>query len=56
MAWRDRFRATANDLDPVQYDTRFKRMWEFYLGCCINAFEEEPYGYGMQVGQFVFVK
>ena len=56
MAWRDRFRDVADQLDPEKYDTEFKRMWEFYLAGCINAFDEAEGGGGMRVGQFVFTK
>lgn len=55
-AWRDRFRAVAGELDPDKYDAEFKRMWEFYLAGCINAFDEREGGGGMRVGQFVFSK
>jgi cyclopropane-fatty-acyl-phospholipid synthase len=56
VAWRDRFREIADQLDPEKYDTEFKRMWEFYLAGCINAFDEREGGGGMRVGQFVFTK
>ncbi|MDP2699545.1 class I SAM-dependent methyltransferase [Thalassospira sp.] len=56
MAWRDRFRATIDQLDPQKYDNEFKRMWEFYLAGCINAFDAGDGGGGMRVGQFVFTK
>lgn len=55
-AWRDRFRAVAGELDLDKYDAEFKRMWEFYLAGCINAFDEREGGGGMRVGQFVFSK
>lgn len=56
MAWRERFRDIQDELDPNKYDTEFKRMWEFYLAGCINAFDVREGGGGMRVGQFVFTK
>jgi cyclopropane-fatty-acyl-phospholipid synthase len=35
--WRERFRANRHRLDPVKYDARFQRMWEYYLSCAIAA-------------------
>lgn len=35
--WRDRFRQNAAGLDPVKYDARFRRMWEYYLCAGIAA-------------------
>lgn len=43
-AWRDRFRANRHRLDPQRYDARFARMWEFYLGVCIHAFDATQCG------------
>lgn len=56
MAWRENFRKIQEQLDPEKYDTEFKRMWEFYLAGCINAFDAREGGGGMRVGQFVFTK
>lgn len=36
--WRERFRSTWNDIRPMGFDTRFKRMWEFYLHYCEAGF------------------
>ncbi len=33
--WLDRFRERAHLLDPKRYDASFRRMWEYYLCCCI---------------------
>ncbi|MCC9624621.1 cyclopropane-fatty-acyl-phospholipid synthase family protein [Thalassospira sp. MA62] len=55
-AWRERFRKIEHELDPEKYDEEFKRMWEFYLAGCINAFDDDEGGGGMRVGQFVFTK
>lgn len=35
--WLKRFQANQAMLDPVKYDTRFRRMWEYYLSCGIAA-------------------
>ncbi|HXW06831.1 MAG TPA: class I SAM-dependent methyltransferase [Vicinamibacterales bacterium] len=35
--WLERFRENAGRLDPVKYDGRFRRMWEYYLSCGIAA-------------------
>jgi cyclopropane-fatty-acyl-phospholipid synthase len=35
--WLERFRENADQLDPVKYDGRFRRMWEYYLSCGIAA-------------------
>lgn len=34
--WLDAFRANADGLD-ARYDRSFKRMWEYYLCCCVAA-------------------
>jgi cyclopropane-fatty-acyl-phospholipid synthase len=34
-SWLANFRRNAPTLDPVKYDTRFRRMWEYYLSCAI---------------------
>jgi cyclopropane-fatty-acyl-phospholipid synthase len=35
--WLERFQENAGRLDPLKYDARFKRMWEYYLSCGIAA-------------------
>ncbi|WP_400770104.1 class I SAM-dependent methyltransferase [Methylosinus sporium] len=35
--WLEAFRANSGTLDPVRYDTVFKRMWEYYLSCGIAS-------------------
>ena len=37
--WLERFQANRGMLDPERYDTRFQRMWEFYLCAGIAAGE-----------------
>ncbi len=38
MAWQARFQAAWPRLEGLKYDTRFKRMWDYYLLCCAAAF------------------
>lgn len=35
--WLEAFRANAHTLDGARYDGAFKRMWEYYLCCCVAA-------------------
>jgi cyclopropane-fatty-acyl-phospholipid synthase len=35
--WLEAFRANAHTLDETCYDRSFKRMWEYYLCCCVAA-------------------
>ena len=35
--WLEAFRANAHRLDPLRYDRSFRRMWEYYLCCCVAA-------------------
>jgi cyclopropane-fatty-acyl-phospholipid synthase len=39
--WRERFREAWDDIRPMGFDDRFKRMWEFYLHYCEAGFQEE---------------
>jgi cyclopropane-fatty-acyl-phospholipid synthase len=36
--WRDRFQAAWPAIAPLGFDTRFKRMWEYYLSYCEAGF------------------
>ncbi len=36
--WRERFLANVEAVRALGYDTRFERMWEFYLAYCEAAF------------------
>jgi cyclopropane-fatty-acyl-phospholipid synthase len=49
--WRERFLAHREDLEKV-YDTRFVRMWEFYLAASEMTFREQ----GMMVFQLQLAK
>jgi len=37
-AWNSRFQAAWHELEPMGFDRRFKRMWEFYLAYCEAGF------------------
>lgn len=39
--WRERFRARWDDIRPLGFDERFKRLWEFYLFYCEAGFRAE---------------
>ncbi len=36
--WRDRFLARWDDIAPLGFDARFRRLWEYYLCVCEAAF------------------
>jgi cyclopropane-fatty-acyl-phospholipid synthase len=36
--WRERFLAGWADVAALGFDTRFRRMWEFYLAYCEAGF------------------
>lgn len=36
--WRERFQARARDISALGLDTRFQRMWEYYLAYCEAGF------------------
>ncbi|WP_224372441.1 class I SAM-dependent methyltransferase [Hyalangium versicolor] len=35
--WLMRFRQNQHQLDPKRYDSAFRRLWEYYLHCCVAA-------------------
>jgi cyclopropane-fatty-acyl-phospholipid synthase len=39
--WNHRFQAAWHELEPMGFDRRFKRMWEFYLAYCEAGFRTE---------------
>jgi cyclopropane-fatty-acyl-phospholipid synthase len=39
--WRDRFHESWEQIRPLGFDERFRRMWEFYLHYCEAGFREE---------------
>ena len=36
--WRDRFEGSWDDIAPMGFDDRFRRMWNFYLASCAACF------------------
>ena len=46
--WAERFRAAWDEIQPMGFDIRFKRMWEFYLAYCEAGFQTGR----IDVGQF----
>ena len=51
-SWRDRFRAAWPQLEPMGFDERFRRMWEYYLAYCEAGFRTG----NIDVRQMVFAK
>jgi cyclopropane-fatty-acyl-phospholipid synthase len=37
--WNEAFQDRWPEIAAMGYDTRFKRMWEYYLTSCASAFE-----------------
>ncbi|WP_224248349.1 class I SAM-dependent methyltransferase [Hyalangium gracile] len=35
--WLTRFQQNQDRLDPKRYDPTFRRLWEYYLHCCVAA-------------------
>jgi cyclopropane-fatty-acyl-phospholipid synthase len=46
--WRDRFLTAWSTIEPLGFDTRFRRMWEMYLAYCEGGFRAGV----INVGQF----
>ncbi|MFT7391144.1 MAG: cyclopropane-fatty-acyl-phospholipid synthase [Paracoccaceae bacterium] len=36
--WRDRFHDRWEEIEPLGFDDRFRRMWDFYLASCAACF------------------
>ncbi|MEG3619637.1 cyclopropane-fatty-acyl-phospholipid synthase family protein [Magnetovibrio sp. PR-2] len=51
-AWQKQFQHTWSEIEPMGYDTAFKRMWEYYLSYCEAGFKAES----VDVGLFKIVK
>ncbi|MFC4723861.1 class I SAM-dependent methyltransferase [Glycocaulis abyssi] len=47
--WMERFQAAWPQIEPMGFDLRFRRMWEFYLAYCEAGFRTGR----IDVGQFV---
>ena len=39
-AWRQRFNERRHELEPMGYDERFSRMWNYYLCYCEGGFKQ----------------
>jgi cyclopropane-fatty-acyl-phospholipid synthase len=39
--WQQRFQSAWSEIMPLGFDTRFKRMWEFYLAYCEAGFRTQ---------------
>ena len=50
--WRDSFMANLDDIQALNFDDRFVRLWTFYLAYCEAAFDES----NIDVIQFTLVK
>ena len=50
--WRDRFRAAWPTIQPLGFDERFRRLWEYYLAYCEAGFRSG----NIDVRQVVFAK
>ena len=50
VEWRKSFQATWPNIQPLGFDKRFKRMWEFYMHYCEAGFRSE----NIDVRQMVF--
>lgn len=50
--WATRFNRQWQDIVPLGFDTRFQRMWQYYLGYCEGGFRAES----IDVYQFVLSK
>ena len=47
--WQQSFDSKWNDISPLGFDERFRRMWKYYLSYCEAGFESGH----IDVGQFV---
>ena len=47
--WQQRFLATWPEIEPLGFDRRFQRMWQYYLSYCEAGFHQGH----ISVGQFV---
>ena len=39
--WRDRFLGSWPEIESLGFDTRFRRMWEYYLAHCETGFRHD---------------
>jgi len=52
VIWRDRFRAAWPTIQPLGFDERFRRLWEYYLAYCEAGFRSG----NIDVRQVVFAR
>ena len=52
VEWRKSFQAAWPNIQPMGFDQRFKRMWEFYMHYCEAGFRSE----NIDVRQMVFMR
>lgn len=45
--WRRRFKARWPEIEPLGFDTRFRRKWEYYLAYCEAGFLEDIIDVGL---------
>lgn len=50
--WRDRFRAAWPTIQPLGFDERFRRLWEYYLAYCEAGFSSG----NIDVRQVIFAR
>jgi cyclopropane-fatty-acyl-phospholipid synthase len=46
-AWRERFDAHWDEIAPLGFDARFKRLWDYYLAYCEAGFTEGAVDVGL---------
>ncbi len=46
-AWRERFDASWDEIAPLGFDARFKRLWDYYLAYCEAGFAEGAVDVGL---------
>jgi len=47
--WRKRFHAAWPDIERLGFDTRFRRMWDYYLSYCEGGFRAGTIDVGLYV-------
>ncbi len=45
--WRNRFQSAWTNIEALGFDSRFKRMWEYYLAYCQAGFEADVLNVGL---------
>ncbi len=47
--WRSRFHAAWGEIEPMGFDARFRRMWDYYLAYCEGGFRAGMIDVGLYV-------